>query len=77
MTYWFLFCICILFFILGFLFISIYLLICKIRIMIKGQPKSFKQPAKFVPKLDLEVQQVQPSVDNSSATKRGDFKIMK
>jgi hypothetical protein len=45
--------------------------------MIKGQPKSFKQPAKFVPKLDLEVQQVQPSVDNSSATKRGDFKIMK
>jgi hypothetical protein len=43
--------------------------------MLKRRQKSFKQPAKFVPDLDLELQQVQPSVDNSTATNK-DFKIM-
>ena len=75
MTYLFLFYICIMFFILGFLIITAYLLMCRLKMMIKRRQKSFKQPAKFVPDLDLELQQVQPSVDNSTATNK-DFKIM-
>ncbi len=75
MTYLFLFYICIMFFILGFLIITAYLLMCRLKMMLKRRQKSFKQPAKFVPDLDLELQQVQPSVDNSTATNK-DFKIM-
>jgi len=75
MTYYDVLHTCVLFFILGFIVSIGYLLLCRIRTIKKKRQKSFKQPAKFVPELDLELDQVQPSVDDSSALNK-DFKIM-
>ena len=75
MTYYDVLHTCALFFILGFMTSIVYLLICRMRTLKKKRQKSFKQPAKFVPELDLELEQVQPSVDDSSALNK-DFKFM-
>lgn len=63
---------CISFFIIGFVIAAIWLIVCRLRVISYKRKKGFTQPAKFVPTLNLDYEQVQRSVDDSNASK--DFK---
>lgn len=63
----------ILFFITGIFISAVGILFLRLRNSLKKRKRCFSQPAKYVPELDLQIEKVQPSVDNSTAAK--DFKI--
>lgn len=71
MTYNDLLYICLAFFIIGFAIVTVMLIFYRIRASLKRRKKSFSRPAKFVPDLDLSIDEPPSSIDNSNA--RDDF----
>lgn len=67
MTYLDIIYICIAFFIIGFAISAFMLLFYRIRASLKRRKKFFSKPAKFVPKLNLQVDTIPESVDQSKA----------
>ena len=59
---------CFAFFIIGFLIVTLMLVFYRIRASIKRRSKSFSKPAKFVPDLNLQIDNVPESIDKSSAS---------
>ena len=68
MTYNDLLYICLAFFIIGFLLVMIMFVFYRLRAGLKRRQKNFSRPAKFVPDLDLNVDEPPASVDNSKAS---------